>query len=814
MARVRYQKSGTIGAGADALGVRCAIDIVDFPYVNSAVSTLDTTTLAPFVVDIQPRKESLAVNGVPDEADIANLAVKIYDQNETVINILLAGMASGKRLQFITWHNAGGTYQPDYFVIDKTSITEDVQTITIAGTRYDSCISFTAISLLKQVLQEYSAGSNQLIAIEINTRYGFMCADGGVWQLGINTSLGTETTPSGGGNQLNTQGSAATMLANIKLAFPIHGKYFINAVMINPYANPVEDKFNSAQAANQGASNVLLLTFDSAQFLADTGQSWIYTTGPAISAQNDGSASPPGGTWTMPGSPPAAPSIYIYAYNISDNARITMHYNGPNGNSASQPGIPSETITDLTVIDTLITGYTGGSLYQSPATWYAPYFYWFLKAVSTQTLSDKLVALNDLLKVFAFILRRATDVTIQENVSANIDWLGAQATQPSGTIPTVAYGAGNEPPRTTTITTGVNSATQTVADTTGYAAGQRVWFATAKVYRIILSVGVGTITFTAAVTSTTGEVIGGSQLASVIALSETGYLRDQTNTTTGAREYALANQANLYDALKLVCDSVLGVPTVLFDATEGLTLKLGSALSANIPIVISGEIVPRKGTLKRTPSKFNVNSTNCGVKRPPGAGQWGQNDNLGSSVLSPQKTAPAAYNGSGVAGQTMFGTYWSNWSGGSSTAVWWENQMMLFSSPNPPNTVVYGADYDMFDSPTSGDPFSASAPFCVNQGWGGGALETGTAVQVRAKHWQFALAQGLFSLYCVGDCEYIEFEVNAPTLALLEALRKTPLFGKVQVRTDALHWWLIIGHEYNVYNPARTIKLNCIRKRT
>ena len=60
----------------------------------------------------------------------------------------------------------------------------------------------------------------------------------------------------------------------------------------------------------------------------------------------------------------------------------------------------------------------------------------------------------------------------------------------------------------TTVTTGANSATQTLGDTTGIVAGDVLHFATANVNRTVLSVTNGTVlVLTASVNSTTSEVV-------------------------------------------------------------------------------------------------------------------------------------------------------------------------------------------------------------------------------------------------------------------------------------------------------------------
>jgi hypothetical protein len=59
----------------------------------------------------------------------------------------------------------------------------------------------------------------------------------------------------------------------------------------------------------------------------------------------------------------------------------------------------------------------------------------------------------------------------------------------------------------TTISSGTNSQTQTVADNTSWFAGDTVYFATAKTTRTIQSTGVNTIVLDATVSTTTGETI-------------------------------------------------------------------------------------------------------------------------------------------------------------------------------------------------------------------------------------------------------------------------------------------------------------------
>jgi len=69
------------------------------------------------------------------------------------------------------------------------------------------------------------------------------------------------------------------------------------------------------------------------------------------------------------------------------------------------------------------------------------------------------------------------------------------------------FGA-NKNNASTTVTTGTNSATQTLGATAGMSVGDSLYFATAAVYRFIQSITSGTVVvLTASVNSTTGETV-------------------------------------------------------------------------------------------------------------------------------------------------------------------------------------------------------------------------------------------------------------------------------------------------------------------
>lgn len=152
--RTRYTKDVTQGDGLDALPLRIAIDIVNSPYANGTVTT-DSASLANVGFEIGEVSVSVSTDNIPDETQVANVSVKIYDDAAgTAWGIMQAGCASNKRLHLVLFVDAGSGYTR-YFhgCIDRTSIQREVSTIIGASTQ--SVISFQAVDLLKQVLQEY-----------------------------------------------------------------------------------------------------------------------------------------------------------------------------------------------------------------------------------------------------------------------------------------------------------------------------------------------------------------------------------------------------------------------------------------------------------------------------------------------------------------------------------------------------------------------------------------------------------------------------------------------------------------------------------
>lgn len=795
MARLRYNKDETIGAAGDALSLRISIDVVDYPYANDAVSTLDSTTLANVEFEIGDYKQSLSSNGIPDEANVENISVKVYDktvsttvttgansatqtvgntagmsagaplhfatanvdrvidhiasstsvvltaavnsttgetvtQAGTVWGILTQGIPVTKRLQFILWDKESGTYQPKYFVIDKASIAPEIKTLTKNNTNYDSVISFNAVSLLKMVLQESIASTDEAVALTIHT-FNSVEPTSGTIDIRVRTSLATETCT------IQYNASPSDVLTALQ-GLVTHGKYFVSCFSTNQGA----ESNNPPNQLNTTAT-VYIITINVEQLNTDHGINWLYS---GLSTDTTPQA-----------------NIYYSNHSLNQGVPAFSKNNGQFGSTypSSYPLVP-QNIRELSSLDYLIRTYPGGSLYQSPSNLWSPYFFWyslqsnlwsgapqFVNTIST------FISFYDLLLVICRILRYATDITVAENVSANFDHLGVRASK-AGAVPaalTVSYGATYE--------------------------------------------------------------VGTSHLAQGMAL-HVAFIRQLVATVP---EYSLIAQGSLYDAMKILCDSVLCLPYLTYDATTGITLTLKSPLSQTYSDLVSGntEIIPVKDTLKVKSCAYQNDSANCGLKKPSGVSGATQNDNNSPSgdLFETEYIAPSSINGSGVSGQSIFGTFWNNWAGNVSggNIPWLENSLMLFGTSSRGNTDVYGADYSMYDFPNTSDPFIANYGFVVNQGFGGGTLQGATVVTIKLAHYQQALAKGLFSLYCQQEnSELIEFECPL-TLAMIATLRQNPVLTRISVRTDALYNFLVLGVDYNVFDQKRTIKITAVRNR-
>ncbi|HZV13366.1 MAG TPA: hypothetical protein VFA55_09150, partial [Candidatus Kapabacteria bacterium] len=399
---------------------------------------------------------------------------------------------------------------------------------------------------------------------------------------------------------------------------------------------------------------------------------------------------------------------------------------------------------------------------------YVPYFWWYYKQVNGVSTTFPMDGENrwcsflDLMTAFLNLIETATDFSSSPAPAVVLDHLGVTARLPGAYPPvtTMQWGAGS----------------------------------------------------------------GGSNffdLANVIALRQDAFFNILSKTTPS---YSLSTQGNCYDALKLACESVISLPIITFSESTGIVLTVKSPLSGLLLPLLSGnpEIVPIAGTLKQTPFAFQVDKVNCAIKKPTGYGDGGQLDDPGNpsaNIVNPMFIAPNARNGTGVGAETMFATFWydsySSGNGQGTPVFFRENLLQIFNAASGA-TSVYSADFSMYDYyPGSGQPYGDS--FTVNQGWGGGALTSGTAKTTTAAHWQQALAKGLSSLFCgtntptspVG-AEKIEFDTPL-TINMLSTLMTTPLFNTVSVRTDTLHNYLVIGVKYNPFDIKRRVTITAIR---
>ncbi len=798
MARIRYNRDFIpIGAGADALNLRISIDVVDFPYANDAVSTLDTTTLTPLGFEIGSYKQSLSTNGTPDEANVENISVKVYDKSvrttvttgansatQTVGDT--TGMIAGMPLRFATAnvdrvidHIASGTSvvltasvsTTTGEVVSQAGIMRGILNSGIPNTKRLQFILWDEESSTYQ--PKYFVIDKASIAPEIKTvtfkgtNYDSVISfnavsllkmvlqeevasndeaiaitiatsdsvqpTSGHFNILVTTTLGTETTAN-----IAYNASTSAVLSALQ-ALPLHGKYFVSCFSVNGSApNNPPDQINTTQT-------VFIFTINVNQLNIDHGISWLYSG------------------WSTDTSPAA--NIYISATVLNNGANAAMSKNNGQYGSTYPSNLPSipQNVTELSSLDYLIRTRAGGSLYQTPSNIWAPYFFWYAEqsnlwsgAPYYTNVQSLFVSFHDLLLVICYIVRQATDITATELVSVNLDHLGVRASKP-GAVPaasSVSYGVTYE--------------------------------------------------------------VGTSHLAQAMAL-HIGFIRP---LSVNIPEYCLASQGSLYDALKILCDSVVCLPYCTYGASTGVTLTLKSPLSPTYADLVSGnpEIVPVGRTLKSKMCAFQNDSANCGMKRPTGLSAAIQNDDSSPNgdLFQTEYLAPSSVNGSGIGGQTIFGTFWNNWtpagtSGGN--IPWLENSLEIFGTSSGGNTDVFGADYSMYDFPNTGDPFIGNYGFVVTQGFGGGTLQGGAVVTLKTAHYQQAIALGLFSLYCEAqNSELIEFECQL-TLAMIIILRQNPIFTRIKLRTDALYNFLVIGIDYNIFDSKRTVKITAIRNR-